>query len=622
VEAPCQGVRVAGHERCWRHLSGAGLKAALASLSPGADLDARGTVLDAKRLGLILYAVADLHTGCPVFGHATFTCAQFEAGASFENATFSAAAIFEHATFRGGVTFRSATFAGNSRFSHAAFARAAQFVAAVFSKDVMFTGAKFSSAAYFRNATFNGGAIFRAAGFGDTADFGDVTFARYADFQQAEFGQFVTFERVQFRGVASFGGAEFTGDAVFQQAQFYGGPPAGGEVRGGFGGTKFRRDARFDEAVFHRVANLAGAEFGGDALYVATQFREEARFTRATVAGALQIGPSEVGGTLNLSGLRASGAVRVIVAARQVGCSGGEFGGRVWLSLWGGELRLVDSVFAAPVTVESSLEPVGPATGEQAGRLLGRCVPVAVRSLRGTDAGHLTLTDVDLSRCVLSGLRRPELLRLDGRCLFAPAPRGWHLRWRWVPWRWTARETLYEEHLWRQTLAGSGRGAGWGMPDADGGEPGAVIGPVRLAVLYRQLRRAVEDARNEPGAADLYYGEMEMRRLGAVRRGERWLLGAYWLVSGYGLRAGRALAVLAALVAAAAVTQQRVGFGGPVPGLWRCALYAAGSVVSLDLHGHLPALTGWGELVRLLLRVAGPVLLGLAALAVRGRVKR
>jgi hypothetical protein len=33
-------------------------------------------------------------------------------------------------------------------------------------------------------------------------------------------------------------------------------------------------------------------------------------------------------------------------------------------------------------------------------------------------------------------------------------------------------------------------------------------------------------------------------------------------------------------------------------------------------------LTEWGEAIRLVLRVGGPVLLGLAALAVRGRVKR
>ena len=40
----------------------------------------------------------------------------------------------------------------------------------------------------------------------------------------------------------------------------------------------------------------------------------------------------------------------------------------------------------------------------------------------------------------------------------------------------------------------------------------AEVRPERLAGLYRQLRKAQEDTKNEPGAADFYYGEMEMRR--------------------------------------------------------------------------------------------------------------
>jgi hypothetical protein len=33
-----------------------------------------------------------------------------------------------------------------------------------------------------------------------------------------------------------------------------------------------------------------------------------------------------------------------------------------------------------------------------------------------------------------------------------------------------------------------------------------------IANLYRALRKGREDSKDEPGAADLYYGEMEMRR--------------------------------------------------------------------------------------------------------------
>lgn len=60
-----------------------------------------------------------------------------------------------------------------------------------------------------------------------------------------------------------------------------------------------------------------------------------------------------------------------------------------------------------------------------------------------------------------------------------------------------------------------------------------------MAASYRQLRKAFEDGKNEPGAADFYYGECEMRRhdhTGSAK-GERRLLWAYWLLSGYASRA-------------------------------------------------------------------------------------
>jgi hypothetical protein len=77
-----------------------------------------------------------------------------------------------------------------------------------------------------------------------------------------------------------------------------------------------------------------------------------------------------------------------------------------------------------------------------------------------------------------------------------------------------------------------------------------------------------EDGKDEPGAADFYYGEMEMRR--HARRGrtsgasrgqvERAILTAYWLMSGYGLRAWRALAWLLVVILVATVGLWAVGF--------------------------------------------------------------
>jgi hypothetical protein len=82
--------------------------------------------------------------------------------------------------------------------------------------------------------------------------------------------------------------------------------------------------------------------------------------------------------------------------------------------------------------------------------------------------------------------------------------------------------------------------------------------------------------------------------------------------------------MLVGLVLVAGVALQHSGFAGRAPGFLVSVLYAAGAVVSLDVViQRVPeVLTEWGEAIRLVLRVGGPVLLGLAALAVRGRVKR
>ena len=394
----------------------------------------------------------------------------------------------------------------------------------------------------------------------------------------ASFPDGAPFEETIFLRDANFSGAAFGGIATFTDAEF--------------GGS-----ARFDDSKFE-VARFGGTRFGGDVSFVNANVMTELRLESARIARSL-----------TLDGMRAAGPVDVRANATTASCTRGVFSGRVTLRLAGSQLCLTDSVFEQSARVESS-------AGTDDGY-------VSVLSLRGVDAEHLTLANADLKHCLIYGLRRPEQLRLAGHITFTPTPRGWHLRWGWLPWRWTNRNALYEEHLWRQR---SGRFAAiWTGIDPAGGanETAPVPGPALLAVLYRQLRQAVEDARNEPGAADLYYGEMEMRRISTDRWDERLLLTLYWLVSGYGLRASRSLFLLAALVLLAAVGMQRAGFPGTTHRYADCVLYASGSVLSLDLTGHLgTVLTDWGQVIRITLRVCGPLLLGLGALAVRGRIKR
>jgi hypothetical protein len=78
-------------------------------------------------------------------------------------------------------------------------------------------------------------------------------------------------------------------------------------------------------------------------------------------------------------------------------------------------------------------------------------------------------------------------------------------------------------------------------------QPLSELEPGRIAGIYRQLRKSREDSKDEPGANDFYYGEMEMRRRSGPLA-ERSILRLYWLVSRYGLRASPIFRVTKGLV--------------------------------------------------------------------------
>jgi hypothetical protein len=109
----------------------------------------------------------------------------------------------------------------------------------------------------------------------------------------------------------------------------------------------------------------------------------------------------------------------------------------------------------------------------------------------------------------------------------------------------------------------------------------------QIAGLYRALRKGREDAKDEPGAADFYYGEMEMRRRARPAREtsrgrvERAILTAYRLLSGYGLRAWRALAWLLVAVMVATIGLRTVDFTHDRQPWSSAFLYTAGAVTHL-----------------------------------------
>ncbi|WP_455680785.1 pentapeptide repeat-containing protein [Streptomyces pristinaespiralis] len=359
------------------------------------------------------------------------------------------------------------------------------------------------------------------------------------------------------------------------------------------------------------------------------------------------MGPLVCAGELILSEAVFGVAVTIEAATAALTCRRTRWASTAALRLRYAGVDLSDAVLEYPLSVVARSWPFAVIGEDVAGQRLTD-PRVRVHSVQGVDAAHLVLTDVDLTECRFAGTVHLDQLRMEGRCVLATTPSGIRRRG-WWPVRWTPRRTLAEEHHWR--AARDTAADGWTPADGEN-----ALEPAALAAVYRQLRKASEDGKNEPGAADFYYGEMEMRRHDPdTPRAERGLLALYWAVSGYGLRASRALGwLLLAMIATVAVmmlwglpkaspkpestgtvtgrsitlrtdTPAPVNPGGP----YRKRLTAERFEKSLRVvinsvvfRSSGQDLTTMGTYTEMASRLSEPVLLGLAVLAVRGRVKR
>lgn len=472
------------------------------------------------------------------------------------------------------------------------------------------TGSARFGNAVFSGATFVGEADFSGATFTEVAEFSDVTFMGVAIFAGA------TFKDAIFTRSANVAGTTFTGEADFRQAIFSG-------------------DVRFSVTEFAQSADFSAAMFKGDVTFGTVKFVWNATFAEAQIPGRLLLRCAA--GTLDLGGVRVSGELTVEATAIAVSLQGVRAAGRVGLRLRGPSVDLSDAVFTGPVTVHGLRAPLaGLDDTAMTRRHAGWLPEVTIESLRGTDAERLVLTDVDLSRCLFAGMHRVDQLRLDGECTFATDPSG-------------IRQVLAEEQLWRSRWMPPRSRDRWfpGLLATDA----SVVDPARLEVLYRQLRKAIEDSKNEPGAADFYYGEMEMRRAGATRMRDKTLLWLYWASSGYALRARRALVWLAVTIAATIAALTLAGFPATGSGLKahgtltgptgpqpitvtvhqtdpvRTLSARAEKATEITLNavifrGADTQLTTAGRYIDILARLLGPLLLGLSVVAVRNQVKR
>ncbi|UFR00212.1 pentapeptide repeat-containing protein [Streptomyces sp. Go40/10] len=573
------------------------------------------------------------------FAGATFVGTAFSGDAWFGAATFSEDVRFDRATFTE-ANFRGAVFSANAGFTRASFSGSALFDRAVFSGAADLREAVFSGDAGFLGVRFDGDARFGGATFSHGADFHDVTFSRDAWFVGVAFSGSARFSSATLAGSARFDAAQFSAEAVFRRTAF------SGDAH--FAGAVFSGGADFGGAVFSGEAAFRGASFSGDARFGAAAFSAGAFFSGATFETLSRLGPLVCRGELDLSGARFGGPVTIEAASALFTCVRTRWESTATLRLRYATVDLTDAVIEYPLSVTtrpSAFTHDRRPVDESA--LAGRDPSARITSLSGVDAAHLALTDVDLSGCRLTGTFHLDQLRLEGRCVFADAPAGLH-RHGALPARWTQRRTLAEEHHWRAANGSTG----W-TPAPSGTTPQQ---PAALAPVYRQLRKSFEDAKNEPDAADFYYGEMEMRRHDGDRpRSERALLTLYWAVSGYGLRASRALAWLLGAMAATVLVMVLWGIPGndlqavttghltgqdislttddPTPvnpsgplrsrltsQRWEKSLHIV--VNSVVFRSSDQNLTTTGTYTEMASRLTEPALLGLAVLALRGRVKR
>ncbi|MEU5085096.1 MULTISPECIES: pentapeptide repeat-containing protein [Streptomyces] len=500
-----------------------------------------------------------------------------------------------------------------------------------------------------------GAARFTEATFDGTVRLDKVTFEGTARFRSASFNGATWVRGVAFNGDTQFDKANFNGNAWFDKTLFNGTAQFRGVIFGGTAGfneVTFNGTARFREVVFSSATHFSGAVF-----------KCNAQFHRARFEAARQVGPLASGGVVWLDDAVFNAPVTLEVSAKELSCRRVRWASTAALRLRYASVDLTGAVMEYPVTLAAELAPMvshgGPTLEEV---LADSNTSVKITSLAGVDTAHLALTDVNLSECRFTGVVHLDQLHMGGRTTFAHPPIGWHRRGL-MPLRWSRRRTLAEEHYWRAASRDLSPNQ---EPSARGWRPGPqhpnsvhISGPETLAALYRQLRKALEDGKNEPGAADFYYGECEMRRHDreSTSKTERVLLHMYWALSGYGLRASRALAWLAVAITTTMAVMVLWGIPVDSPKQTTTGRQAqAGQNVTLVTDIPDPTnptsplinrvtserfekslrvvinsvifrssgqdLTTAGTYTEMASRMIEPSLLGLAVLAVRSRVKR
>jgi uncharacterized protein YjbI with pentapeptide repeats len=610
AEPDCFGARIEPADRCLRHLPEADRKAYVKGIAAdGGRLDLRGTRFSSA----LLTEIRGLLPGGPErprIPYAILDGAIFEEDANFDLAIFSERASFDGARFEGKATFNGVSF--DSPLEWTSFFRV------LFRGNAEFDGAVFSGVATFDRTLFQREASFRGASFGGEARFRYARFCGPVSFKRSDFRSRARFMRTGFSGRTTFDRAAFAKDAMFARTTFRG--------EASFRGAHFEKCV-LDRASFCDQATFAYAAFGGRTECAGTVFRRDADFRGATFDQAVLLGPLLTLNRLLLDQASFSSHAKIQASAKDISCSATSFrGGTKFRARWA-TVSFEDADFGGPSYFaeapkfarldDSELENRSAAEGK-----MTQPKPRLV-SLRWADVGNLTLAYVDLYACRFHGVSNLSGLQIGLGVEFPPTPAGWRREGTLFPTadkraplldrlRWTRRRTVVEELQWMSAR----KKLGQPLPTPLALAPSeSVPEPEDIALIYRQLSAGRAQSKDERGAADFRYGEMEMRRHGTKRsHPEHWLLAGYWLLSGYGLRASRALVALLAMFGVFLMLFSAYGFRQSTPTA-QIVAYSAQTATGLLSGAPLSDLTTLGDILQLLLRALGPSLILLSALS-------
>src|SRR6266508_192178 len=655
----CPGVAVPNQPYCLIHLSEDGRRAYLREVAQGNQpLTLSGLSVSGLLLSAVFAAMPTTNENRPLFptpvrcNETTFleyVDAQnvtFADTCSLINATFQAGAIWNGSVFNGGLDMRGCRISGDrAKFSNVRVQRRADLAALVCQPFLVLVGLSVEGPLDLRAAKCGGLWLSNSLLTGEAKLEGARLAEQFQDeeeprrkllgrFDGCEFQDSVNFSDVHFPYETTFGGysdmrpAQFHGPVNFSESQF------GSE---GDGGRHLLRNLDFGRVDF------TGCTFYGRVSFSGTRFNEPLRLISVSVKSgstdmskeqdpddqfpeypALELTDLSLpkGGeltnidvqgdlTLKLRSLEADFGTRSVRATGEVNISSTQCSQYATSEMAGTTVSYSRCQFARGGVLTCSTQrlsvvecdarqplTITPMTGAAA---------VPIGTLDRTNAEHLLLSSVDLSTTSFAGMINLDKLRIQGPLRLQRAPTVFG----------RGRQVIQDEinvrrmqsSIWRKYRASSD------MPETQS--------PQGVASLYRALRKNREDSKDEPGGADFYYGEMEMRRLAAPWTSvDRWLLTSYWLLSGYALRAWRALVAFVGVVVVLGYFLCRHGFS---PTVHRDYVQSILLLVqtSVGLSRASPSeLTSIGAAIQIAMRIMGPGLLALVVIALRGRVKR